>query len=126
MKYSFLIADDSSGKIALLTSLLEKAHWNGTLYIAQTTKEAMDIIDLDPEINFAFVDYYIPKENGPAVIAYLKKKNPAARIALVSSGDNAKNNEEAKVAGAEAFICTSDEGDRVERVVMELLDEWNP
>jgi DNA-binding NarL/FixJ family response regulator len=75
-------------------------------------------------ITHAFVDYYMPSERGPAVIAHLKRTNPAARIALVSSADNAENKEEAMRAGAEAYVCTSWPADEVEGALMGLLAEW--
>lgn len=124
MKGGFLIADDSAGKVALLTSMLERAGWRGTTYIAQTTKEAMEQIDLDPSIAFAFVDYYIPDKNGPAIIAYLKMMNPKAKIALVSSSADETNAKEARKAGATAVICTSDPMDQVEFQIQEVLGEW--
>ncbi len=84
----------------------------------------MSLIDQHPDISAAFIDYYIPSENGPAIIRYLKVKNPQARIALVSSADSRKNSEEAKAAGAEAVICTSDQADEVESTILGLLKEW--
>lgn len=121
---TFLIADDSAQKTAFLKGFLAHAHWEGEILTAATTEEAADIIEKNPDIGFAFVDYYIPVKCGPAVIHYLKKKNPGAHIALVSSSDRKENQEEAKSAGAEACICTSYPLDILQKTILDLLDEW--
>lgn len=119
-----LIADDSEAKRMLLKSLLRHAKWPGEVLVAQTTEEAMQQMRDHPDIGFAFIDYYIPSHNGPAVIHNLKQQCPDAHIALVSSSDQQKNIEEAKAAGAEAFVCTSWEGDRAERELLDLIEQW--
>lgn len=121
---TFLIADDSHGKIDFLRSMLSRVGWNGDIVVAETTEEAMRLIDTHPHISAAFIDYYIPSENGPSVIAYLKKRNPAAKIALVSSADSAKNSKQARDAGAEAVVCTSFRSDVVEQAIVDLLHSW--
>ncbi len=121
---TFLIVDDSHEKILFLRAMLKRADWKGEILEAMTTEDAKAMIDAHPEISAAFVDYYIPSGNGPVIIAYLKAKNPQARIALVSSGDSAKNSEEAKTAGAETVICTGYESDVVEDQLLTLLREW--
>lgn len=121
---TFLIADDSPGKIQFLRSMLSRVDWKGEVLIAETTEEAVTLIDANPHIDAAFIDYYIPSQNGPAIIKYLKKKNPDAKIALVSSADSTKNGNEARAAGAEAVICTSYQSDQVEKAVLDLLHTW--
>jgi CheY-like chemotaxis protein len=118
----FLIADDSDAKIVMLRGILHAAGWKGTVLTAKTTEEAMKHIDEAQGIDAAFIDYYIPSENGPSVIRYLRKKFPNARIALVSSADNARNAAEAKEAGADEAICTtlSDSEERLK----EMVEGW--
>jgi DNA-binding NarL/FixJ family response regulator len=125
MSSIFLIADDSPQKILMLTHFLKKAKWDGPILTAATTEDAMQLIDDHPEIGFAFIDYYMPSENGPAVIRHLRSINPSARIALVSSSDKQSNFDDATTAGAEACICTTYQSDLVEKTVMELLEEWH-
>ncbi len=121
---TLLIADDSAHKTAMLKDLLAIARWKDPILYAATSEEAMRIIDEHPDISHAFVDYYIPSGNGPAIIGYLKRKNPAARIALVSSSGKQSNLEEALVAGAEACVNTSERADVVERTILEILEDW--
>lgn len=124
MMASFLIADDSPQKIQLLMHFLKKARWEGPILTAETTEDAMQLIDDHPDIGFACIDYYMPSENGPAVIHHLHTQNPNAHIALVSSSDKQSNYDEAKAAGAETCLCTTYASDVVERTMMELLEEW--
>ncbi len=119
----FLIADDSEGKTLMLKLLVEKSGIDAEIITATTTNEAKSLIDTN-EIKAAFVDYEMPQENGPAVIAYLHKKQPSARIALASSLDSPHRQQEALDAGAEKAICTSYPEDLVRENVLNLLEEW--
>lgn len=119
-----MIADDSREKILLLREMLTRAGWNGTVLQAMTTEEAKKIIDDNPDIAAAFIDFYIPSENGPAIIAYLRARCPKSRIALVSSGDSPENSALAQTAGAEIAISTSHEATKVERMILDLLHSW--
>lgn len=124
MSAALLIADDSPQKIMMLTHFLKQVKWEGHIFTAETTDDAIALIDEHPDIRFGLIDYYMPTENGPAVIHHLKSTNPSARIALVSSSDNKSNYDEAMAAGAETCICTTYQSDVVEKTLMELLEEW--
>ena len=121
---SFLIVDDSHEKIAMIRHYLKQTGYAGDILTAMTTEEALDVIDEQEAIAAAFVDYYIPRKNGPAVIRRLKQKFPDCRVALVSSADNAANAAEAKAAGAEVAICTTHRSDEVERQILDTLSDW--
>lgn len=108
----------------MLRHLLKRSGWDGDVLEAKTTDEAKARIDAHPDIAAAFIDYYIPPDNGPAVIRSLKEKIPSARIALVSSADSERNAAEARTAGAEAVICTSYRSDEVESAILGLLADW--
>ena len=121
MTRTFLIADDSAGKMTMLKSVLHAAKWEGEIFTATTTEEAIALIDSHP-IDCAFIDYYIPSTNGPAVIKHLRSAQPNAKIALVSSADNTENAQEARDAGVNTVICVSNPGS--EELLKELLLEW--
>lgn len=120
---TLLIADDSPGKILLIEGMLFRHSWQGNVVIARTTEEAKRLIDAH-DVTHGLIDFYIPSENGPAIIAYLKQRHPASRVALVSSSDTSDNTDAAKKAGAEICICTSYPADEVERAFADLLGEW--
>ncbi|MEQ1849624.1 MAG: response regulator [Candidatus Peribacteraceae bacterium] len=119
----FLIADDSPHKMQMLLGVLERSDWRGEILTAETTEEAMKIID-ERKIDAAFVDYYIPSALGPAIITHLKSKNPSARIALVTSSPSERVAHDGSNAGAEAVVCTSHEAAAVEKQLLHLLDDW--
>ena len=105
---NFLIADDTPRKMDYLLSLLKKTSWKGKILTADTCEGAIELINKH-KIDAAFIDYYIPSTYGPSIIRHLKKSNPKARIALVSSADSALNAAEAKAAGAEATSSMAEE-----------------
>jgi DNA-binding NarL/FixJ family response regulator len=123
MTNTFLIADDTLGKMMMLAALVEKSAISSSIVTAKTTEEAKRLIDAH-QIAFAFVDYEMPTEEGPAVIQYLRKKNPKALIAMVTSGDSDRYRNGAKEAGADAFVCTSYGSEETEQKITDLLTEW--
>lgn len=120
----FLIADDSVPKAFFLKSLIKKSGFPAELLLAKNTEEAKALIDKHPDISFAFIDYEMPTENGPAVIKYLKEKNPNARIALVTAYGIDKYHQDGTAAGAEEFVCTTWAEDDVARKINEILSSW--
>jgi len=122
MTRTLLIADDE--KLDRILSMVTPK-WSGEILTAMTTEDAMKLIDEHPEISCAFIDYYIPMKLGPAIIQHLKKKNPQAHIALVTSSSSDHVAEEARAAGAEAVVCTSHQGDLVEKQLSDLLHVWS-
>lgn len=124
MSSKLLIADDNPSKIILMQGMLFRGKWEGEIVTAATSDDAKKLID-EHDIDFAFVDFYIPSENGPAIIKYLKAKNPDSHIALVSSSDAIENFDAAKKAGAELCICTTHPADEVERIFVDVLEEWS-
>lgn len=119
-----LIADDSDAKQLMLEGFVRHNHWKVALLHAMTTEEAKKLIDEHPDITFAFVDYEMPTENGPAVIQYLKAKNPQAHIALISASDSDRYVSDAKAAGAETCICTTNTENVVFQEMGGLIEEW--
>ncbi|MBM3231318.1 response regulator [Candidatus Peregrinibacteria bacterium] len=119
----FLIADDSQGKAMMLEAVVKHSQKFPTILIAKTTQDAKALIDSE-QIAAAFIDYEMPTENGPAVIAYLKEKQPNSRIALTTSSDSADYEKEAMAAGAEAFVCTTRDEKYVLETLRNLLIEW--
>lgn len=120
----FLIADDSASKMHMLVSFVEHAKLDVELLTAASTEAAKQLIDQHPDIAAAFIDYEMPSELGPAVISYLREKNPSALIACVSSAGNDHYRNTAKDAGANAYICTSYDIDQVKEQIFSLLEEW--
>lgn len=119
-----LIADDSQGKRDMLAFLVKKEMPEAEVLIATTTEEATRVIDAHPDIQCGFIDYEIPSKNGPFIIRYLKEKNPKAHIALVTSADSDAYREAARMAGGEAFVCTSNHEDQVLHELSDLLSQW--
>lgn len=119
----FLIADDSVEKTKMLVAAIHAAEWDIEIATAATTEEAYEIMR-KRRVDFAFMDYYIPNDNGPHMIARLQNRNPKARIALVSSSKKESNLKEAREAGAEATICTSDPAHVVAAQLDDLLRSW--
>ena len=118
-----LIADDSPEKTDYLLKAIHASEWDVEIATAATSGEAYEIMRRR-RVDFAFVDYYIPDDNGPRIIERLKNRNPDARVALVSSSKKTENLEKARRAGAEATVCTSDPAHVVAAQLDDLLRAW--
>lgn len=119
----FLIADDSPEKIDYLLKAIHATEWDIEVVTALTTEDAYEIMR-KRRVDFAFIDYYIPNDNGPHLIKRLKNRNADARVALVSSSKKPSNLKEALDAGAETTLCTSDPAHVLASQVDTLLREW--
>lgn len=118
---TLLIADDSADKRLLLKSLAAH-HWSGLVVEAATTEAAMAAIASSPDLAAALIDYYIPSQNGPALIRAVRAAFPHAKIALVSSSDNPDNAREARAAGADDIVCTG--WPEAPKQIADLLTAW--
>jgi CheY-like chemotaxis protein len=110
----------------MLRGILHIAGWKGEVLTAGSSEEAMATIDKASAIDGAFIDYYMPSENGPAVIRHLRQKFPECKIALVSSADNKENGKQARDAGADAVLCTTlvDSEEHIKETVRRWREEW--
>lgn len=120
---TFFIADDSQAKIMMLTALVKHAKIADEIVVAHTTEEAKKMIN-EHTFTYAFIDYEMPSENGPAVISYLREKQPNVFIALETSADSEEYERNARDAGATEFICTSYPADEVAAKVNDVLEKW--
>lgn len=123
MEITCLILDDSEAKREWMHHLVARQcpHWK--LLMATTTEEAMAHVKSGP-IFTALIDYEVPTENGPAVIAAVRERNPRAQIACVSSSGNDEYRKNALEAGANGYVCTSELPQEVERQMKLMLAEW--
>jgi CheY-like chemotaxis protein len=119
---TFLIADDSHDKIFMLRGVLKAGGWTGDVIVAHPSEQAIQLIDSTKEIDAAFIDFYIPTHNGPAIIRCLREKFPNAHIALVTSAHNERNYQAATDAGADKTICSTDAWS--EETLMKTVREW--
>ena len=121
---SFLLADDLDSKRTALRHFVERWDIDVDILEARTTEEAKRLIDDHDDIAYAFIDYEMPSECGPAVIAYLREKQPTAKIALVTSGSSDRYRNDGFNAGADEFVCTSLDQQTVERRLTDVLELW--
>jgi CheY-like chemotaxis protein len=121
---TFFIADDSPIKTGFLQHCLAAFGWSGEVLTARSTEEAKRVIDSTAAIDAAFIDYYIPSENGPAIISHLRTAFPSCQIALVTSSENPDCSTDAKAAGADACVDCVSEGERTQRAIEDLLLVW--
>lgn len=120
----FLIADDSPEKRALLYALVKHSPWKGDILQAADTGSAIQMIEQHPNIAGAFIDYNMPKDNGPAVIRALRKANPIAHIALVTAADSALYRSEAIAAGADNIVSMTSTSVDAHAMLQGLLRDW--
>jgi CheY-like chemotaxis protein len=120
----FLIADDTVGKQFYLRALLKKSKFAADVVTAASTKESAKVIEQTPNIVAAFVDYRMPEAGGIPVIDLLRKRNPSARIALITASTGDALEREAGAAGADTAISTAYPEKYVTEEILKLLDEW--
>ncbi len=120
----FLIADDTAGKQFYLRALLKKSGFAADVVTATSTRESEEVIKKTPNIVAAFVDYRMPEAGGIPVIDLLRKRNPSARIALMTASSGDVPEREARAAGADTAISTAYPEQFVTERILQLLEDW--
>lgn len=120
---SFLIADDSLGKLQWLSTHVEKANLGLAILAASNTDEAKRLIDKE-EIVAGFIDFEMPSEGGPAVMKYLREKYPKSLITCTTSGNSDYYRDGAASAGVDEFVCTASWVGDPDARISDLLVEW--
>lgn len=110
-------------KLLMLKTLVERSGIADEIITAKNTEEAKRLIDKQ-QFAYAFIDYEMPSENGPAVIRYLREKQVSCLIALETSADSQEYETNAREAGATEFVCTSYPSDQVEAEIVGILEKW--
>ncbi len=98
-----LIADDSDQIINFLLALFRK-YSSHKLLIAKNGREAIKMLEENPDIDLVITDIDMPYVNGFGVLEAMKKNNHLARRWLMSGYINSKRQERGKLLGAEIVI----------------------
>ena len=105
-----LIVDDSAYNRTLLNAILRKKGLN--VELAENGLEGVQkFTALQPDI--VFLDYIMPKMSGVEALAEMKKLNPDFVGVMLTSISAAEDVQEAKAAGANAYILKPYEADKI-------------
>ncbi len=105
-----LIVDDSAYNRTLLSAILRKRGL--AVEIADNGEDGVQKFPaFDPDI--VFLDYIMPKMNGVEALAQMKKMKPECVGVMLTSISGAEEVQEAKIAGANAYILKPYESDKI-------------
>ena len=113
-----LIVDDSSYNRTLLSAILRKKGL--AVELADNGEDGVQKFPTyDPDI--VFLDYIMPKKNGVEALAEMKKMKPGFIGVMLTSISGAEEVQEAKRAGANAYILKPYEAEKI----YEVLKKFN-
>lgn len=117
-----LIVDDSAYNRTLLSAVLRKKGF--AVEIAENGEDGVQKFPIfDPDI--VFLDYIMPRKNGVEALAEMKKLKPGFIGVMLTSISGAEEVQEAKKAGANAYILKPYETEKIYEVLkkFKLVDE---
>jgi DNA-binding NarL/FixJ family response regulator len=98
-----LIVDDEPLFVEMVEAMLAAEHGIEVIGIAADGDEAVRLAaDLEPDV--IVMDISMPGKNGIDATREIRAKNAQARILILTGGASAKDIDEARVAGAAAYL----------------------
>jgi DNA-binding NarL/FixJ family response regulator len=106
-----LVIDDHVLIRQAMQGVLKKVRRDATLLEAPNSKEAMQIIAAQPDIDFVLLDLTLPDRDGFSVFTELRERYPAIAIVVLSAVQDPSNVRKALELGARGYIPKSAHGD---------------
>lgn len=103
-KKTLLLVDDHPVYLEGFTHVLHTLFDNITLLLAENAHDALRLATDHLDIDYIFVDYQLPDQNGLALLKQLNDMLISAPVILVSGADNIDVLHEAMTLGASGFI----------------------
>jgi DNA-binding NarL/FixJ family response regulator len=107
-----LIVDDEPLFTEMLQSLLEVEEGIDVVATAQDGSQAVELAhDLDPDV--IIMDVSMPVMDGIDATREIRKQNPAATILILTGGSSIIEIDQARIAGAAAYLTKDRIGDEL-------------
>ncbi len=103
-KPTILIVEDEEINYLYLQVLLERLDTKHTILHAKNGKEAVDMCQKEPEIEFVLMDIKMPVMNGYEATKHIKSMKPNLPIIAQTAYSTREDKEKAKQAGCDDFI----------------------
>lgn len=97
-----LIVDDETDICYLLTNILRQNKIQA--WHVSSLSEAEKIFQSDTNFSIIFLDNYLPDGLGSDFIGTVKKKNPFAKLVMISAHDSYSDRKKALQSGADSFM----------------------
>ncbi len=111
MTIKFLVIDDHQLIREALRGVLKKVRRDAVLLEASTSKQAMQIVAAQPDIDIILLDLTLPDRDGFAVFAELRERYPDIAIVVLSAVQDPTKVRRALELGARGYITKSAQGD---------------
>jgi DNA-binding NarL/FixJ family response regulator len=106
-----LVIDDHALIRQAMQGVLKKVRRDAVLLEAPNSREAMQIIAAQPDIDFVLLDLTLPDRDGFSVFIELRERYPAIAIVMLSAVQDPANVIKALELGARGYIPKSAQGD---------------
>lgn len=109
MNFSVLICDDHAILVEGLKVCLQRISGISKVWISNTMREAMKILDAHPGIDLCIVDLDLPDGSGVDLIGYAKECNPDMRTMVYTSHEEIWNINAVMHSGTDGVVFKSGE-----------------
>lgn len=97
-----LIVDDETDICYLLSNILRQKKIQARH--VSSLSEAAKVLQSDTNFSIIFLDNYLPDGLGSDFIDTIKKKNPSAKLVMISAHDSYSDRKKALQSGADSFM----------------------
>jgi DNA-binding NarL/FixJ family response regulator len=101
---SILLIDDHAMFREGIALTIGRAMPEAVIHAASTGKEAMAVLNVQPDIEVVMMDFYLPDIAGSVLLRYLRQLRRGLRILVVSASEDPVDVHRALTAGAHGFL----------------------
>ncbi|HTO94186.1 MAG TPA: response regulator [Bacteroidota bacterium] len=122
-----LFVDDDTSYMAVAQHLLSKYQGRKfEILWKQSGREALEVLEKNPEIDLILMDYHLPEDNGLEVTRMIREKNIDIPIIFLSSNRDFRLAVEAMKYGVEDYLVKDEAVDSVlPRAIVNILERVN-
>ena len=122
-----LFVDDDTSYMAVAQHLLSKYQGRKfEILWKQSGREALEVLEKNPEIDLILMDYHLPEDNGLEVTRTIREKNLDIPIIFLSSNRDFRLAVEAMKYGVEDYLVKDEAVDSVlPRAIVNILERVN-
>ena len=120
-KLKILIAEDEPINCEYLKLILDKSHFDLDITFAKSGKEALELYEKVPDIDFVFMDLKMPTMDGFEATKRIKKLRPDLPIVAQTAFTSQEDRNRALDAGRSDFLTKSTYMPVIEEVLNKFL-----
>lgn len=122
-----IVVDDSVTMRRVITAAIRNSVDGVELFEAKDGKEALKLLEENPDTDIMFLDWNMPTMNGEEVVAYIRSKNAYEKMQIVMATTEGGREKVAKMLrmGVAGYLVKPFRQDAIAKITQKLLETIN-